>query len=207
MLMARLVDLVPELYPIIAFHLPLYITPSTLLALALVNRHISAIVLPLLYSRLILKTEKDALVMIQRLLAEPELGKHVQEIHSLSDLSSVATIQGQAPFDVLTGLHQVITKKLLPHVHTLHLCQQVSVTLLVQEAESTTIRKLPSDFWSSLNTNCPRLRGLVLRNFSEYSAPSSRMDACGLLESQVRDHTYNFPNATLSNCQRRVSQA
>lgn len=179
-----LVDLIPELYPIITSHLPVYITPSTLLALALVNRYISAIVLPLLYSLLILKTEKDALVMIQRLLAEPDLGKHVQELHILSYLP-LNTIQS---FDVLTGLHKVITMGLLPHVHTLQLCHQVSAFQL--ETEPTGVVTEVSDFWSGLHTNCPRLRGLVLKNFSEYAETSSRMDTCDLLEVQVRDHLF-----------------
>ena len=83
-----------EIYPNIAVHLPLHLTPSTLISLALVNHHLSEIVIPLVYSRLILKSESDALKMIKRLLDKPELGKAVREIHILSDLS-LSTVLGQ----------------------------------------------------------------------------------------------------------------
>src|SRR5258706_13956585 len=110
--MTGLGELLPELYPIVASHLPLYITPSTLLSLALVNHHVPAIVLPLLFSCLLLKTEQDALLMFQRLLDKPELGMCVRELHSLLN-----------PFagSHCDGLYQVITKGLLPNIHTLDL--------------------------------------------------------------------------------------
>src|SRR6266540_403115 len=112
-------SLIAEIYPIIASHLPLYQTPPTLLSLALTNRHISEIVLPLLYSRLILKNE-DALRMIHRLLAEPDLGKSVRELHIFSD-PSLATQRGENPLDVVTGLKKVISGGLIPFIHTLDL--------------------------------------------------------------------------------------
>jgi hypothetical protein len=169
-------ELLPELYPIIASHLPLYITPSTLLSLALVNHRISAIVLPLLYSRLLLKTEQDASVMFQRLLDTPKLGMCVRELHSILDRSG-------SHFD---GLYQVITKGLLPNIHTLDL-QLLNAYVLTEFATiEPRSERLRSDFWSSLKTSCPRLQGLILRNFPEYAAfcvsnPSSWTDECGLL--------------------------
>jgi len=171
-------ELLPELYPVIASHLPLYITPSTLLSLALVNHHISAIVLPLLYSRLHLKTEQDASTMFQRLLDKPELGMCVQELHSLVD-----------PFGShFDRLYQVISNGLLPNIHTLDLQLLTDSTTIAPRPDHERLR---SDFWLGLKTSCPGLRGLVLRNFPEYAAfcmnnPSSWAEECGLLlELQV----------------------
>ena|SRR6266581_4182360 len=79
-----LIELPPEIFSIIASNLPLYITPPTLLSLALANRRLSEIILPILNSTWILRDDRDALKMIQRLLDEPETGKAVRELHILS---------------------------------------------------------------------------------------------------------------------------
>ncbi|KIM39325.1 hypothetical protein M413DRAFT_197302 [Hebeloma cylindrosporum] len=79
------------IYRIIASHLPLHATLSTLLALGLTNHHISEIVLPLIHSRLILKNEEDALLVLQKLATDPLLGSIVRELRISSHLISRET--------------------------------------------------------------------------------------------------------------------
>jgi hypothetical protein len=177
-------DLLPEIYPIIAAHLPLHSTPSTLLSLALVNHHISEIVLPLLYSRLILKNESDALKVIQRLLDEPQLGQVVREIHIHSNLS-LATRAGANPFDVVTGLAKLITVNSLQYIHTLGLHLHTGWHYDDKFEPVLGFGKLRSDFWINLKKNCPRLRRLVLRNIWDHEDDPWVNDS-GLLEVQVR---------------------
>ena len=182
--MSPLNDLLPEIYPIIAAHLPLFSTPSTLLSLALVNHHISEIVLPLVYSRLILKNETDALKTIQKLLDEPKLGQVVREIHVLSDLS-LATRTGANTIDVVTGLEKLITTTSLPYIHTLGLHLLSGWHYDDQYHPIVGFGQLRSDFWINLKKNCPRLRGLVLRDIADHEEDPWVNDS-GLLEIQVR---------------------
>jgi len=105
---------------IIAAHLPLDATPSTLLALALTNRHISEFALPLVNSRLVLKNETDAMLVLQKLLDNPLFGRIVRELHIMSDLS-VDTRNQDPPWDVIRRVEDVISKGYLPFIHTLGL--------------------------------------------------------------------------------------
>lgn len=173
-----------EIFPIIASLLPLYATPPTLLSLALVNKHISTIALPLLYSCLILKCEEDALKMIRRLLNEPELGRIVREIHIQTNLSST-TRTAAIRFDVVGGLQEVLMGGLLPYIHTLDL------ELLVGwhyderwERVSGGFGRLQPRFWAELRKNCPLLRSLALRSMSD-KKDDLWIENAGLYEIQV----------------------
>lgn len=181
-----IIRLPPEIYPLIATNLPLYSTSSTLLALALVNHHISDIVLPLLNSRLILKNETDALNVIKGLRDNPELGKTVYEIHILSNLS-LATRRGENPFDVITGLENLIKVSCFPNIHTLGLYLLSGWHHEIQDFQFQRVvgfGRLRSDFWINLRKNCPRLRGLILRNIAD-DMDDPWVDDSGLLEVQV----------------------
>ena len=164
-------DLIPELFPIIAAHLPLFLTPSTLLSLAVTNHRLSQIVLPLLYQRLILKNIYVLKVM-SKLLNEPELGKSIRELHTLADQDD---IRGGF-FHIL---NKVITKGLLPYIHTLSLfC--IRDWLGFEDLDG-----LRAHFWIDLKSNCPRLRGLILRGIRvDQSGPF--INNSGILEVQVR---------------------
>lgn len=177
-------DLPSEIFPVVASLLPLHATPSTLLSLALVNHHISSIVLPLLYSRLILKNENHALKFLQKLLDEPEFGKVVREVHILSDLS-LATRNGENPFDVVRGLKKVIGAGSLPYIHTLGL-HLLSGWQYDDEYDEPIegFGQLGSGFWQSLRKNCPQLRGLVICNIVE-SDENPGFHESGLFEIQV----------------------
>jgi hypothetical protein len=153
--------LLPEFFPLIASHLPLYATPSTLLALALTNSQIYHIVHDLLYSRLILRNEKDAISIFQRILTNPDLGRAVRELHVMSELT-VPTINGETLFDTVTGLKKVINNGSLPYIHTF-------VVRLLKECRHNEdwsyvngFGHFPKDFWDDLRIKCPRVRTLVL---------------------------------------------
>ncbi|KAF8907692.1 hypothetical protein CPB84DRAFT_1768563, partial [Gymnopilus junonius] len=170
-------NLLPELFPIIASHLPLYATPSTLLSLALVKRHISEIVLPILYWCLILKNEDDALGMIHRLL-----GLTVRQLHIMSDLS-VETRDGRNPFDVVTGLKEVIKLGLLPNIHNLGL-YLLSGWHYDEEYELVEgYGDLRADFWDDVREKCPRLKGIILNNIGDIEG-DRWLEDCGLYDIQ-----------------------
>ena len=152
-----------ELFSLIASHLPLYATASTLLSLALTNSAIYDIVHNILYSCLILKNEKDAISVFQKLLTNPDLGKTVRELHVRSVLS-VATIYGETAFDTVTGLRQVIKAGVLPYLHTLVL------RLWNVNGDWDNVKgfgRLPADFWEDFHSKCPRMRKVVLSGIGD----------------------------------------
>lgn len=176
-------DLPPEIFPIVASFLPLHATPSTLFSLALVNRRISSIVLPILCSCLILKNENYALKFLQKLLDDPELGIVVREVHILSDLS-LATRNGENPFDMLRGLEMVVGAGSLPCIHTLGLHLQTGWHYDDQFQTIPGFGELSSEFWESVRKNCPRLRGVIIRDIDDLGEKPG-LDVSGILEIQV----------------------
>ncbi|KAF8188079.1 hypothetical protein BJ912DRAFT_409672 [Pholiota molesta] len=110
----------PELFPIIASFIPLRSAPRTLRSLALGNRRFYNICCPLLYSRLILRNEDDAIGVIQRIMDEPQLGLAVTELYIMSELS-VEARKGKKPFNVVAGLQMLVTKGLIPRIIALGL--------------------------------------------------------------------------------------
>jgi hypothetical protein len=152
----------PELFPAIASFVPLRSAPHTLRALALGNRRFYNICRPLLYSRLILRNEDDAIGVIQRIIDEPQIGFAVTELYIMSELSIEAR-KGKKAFDVVAGLQMLVTKGLLPRMNAFGLY------LLKGWANDENFRivscgRLLADFWINLRNNCPRLRTLILRN-------------------------------------------
>jgi hypothetical protein len=161
-------ELIPEIYPIIAAHLPLYVTPSTLLALALTNHHISEIALPLVYSQLVLKNELNATLVLQKLVDNPPVGLIIHELHIMSDLS-VDTRNQNPPSDVIRRVEDVISKGYLPYVHTLglHLVKRWYRDSDNDYEPVKGFGQLRKEFWAQLKEKCPRLRGLILKGFSD----------------------------------------
>lgn len=158
--------LLPELFPLVASHLPLYATPSTLLALALTNRGIYEIVHDLLYSHLVLRNEKDAILTFKRILTNPDMGKAVRELHVMSELT-VATINGETAFDTVTGLKRLIKAGSLPYLRTLVL--KLSKECCENEPwyRVAGFGHLDTDFWDDLRTKCPRLRTIVISGIGD----------------------------------------
>ncbi|PPQ96047.1 hypothetical protein CVT26_004680 [Gymnopilus dilepis] len=141
--------LLPELFPLIASHLPVYATPSTLLSLALASCETNDIVYDLLYRCLILRNESHAIDMFQQILDNADLGKKVRELHVRSELSA-ATIQGQTVFDTLT--YETVEEK---------------PWYLVQG-----YGEFRSEFWDNVERNCPRLQRISISGIGEcYTHP------------------------------------
>ncbi|KAG6915215.1 hypothetical protein DXG01_012686 [Tephrocybe rancida] len=161
-------SLLPEIYPIIIAHLPLYATPSTLLALALTNHHVSDIALPLLCSRLVLKNEADALLLLQKLMDDPPFGRVVRELHIMSDLS-LNTRSQNPPSDVVRRVSDVISKGYLPFIHTLGL--HLGKGWYHDEDPVNGFGQFEKGFWTQINQKCPKLRALILEGFEEAEEP------------------------------------
>jgi hypothetical protein len=152
----------PELFPIIASFVPLRSAPNTLRALALGSRRFYDICLPLLYSRLILRNEDDAICVIQRIMDEPHLGLAVTELYIMSELSVEAAIR-KTPFDVVGGLQMLVAKGLIPHIIALGL-YLLEDWIFGARFKIVLRGRLRANFWFNLRTECPRLRTLILRN-------------------------------------------
>lgn len=188
MTMSQLDILLPEIYPIIAAHLPLYATPSTLLALALTNHHISEIALPLLHSTVVLKNEKDATFVLQKLADDFVFGSAVRELHVMSDLSFYTRRQ-YPPADVIRRLESVISKGHLPFIHTLGLHLMYGWYYFYntgghfQPLEE--FGRLSKDFSVQLKGKCPRLRGLILEGFSGSDEYEPWLEESGILQIRV----------------------
>lgn len=178
-----------DVYPIIAAYLPLYVAPSTLLALALTNRHISYIVIPLLYATLVLKNEVDATIILEKLLNNPSFGRFVRELHIMSDLSLEGPVSQP---DVMRELGGVISNGCLPFIHTLglhHMRRRYYDERWEFVGEFGQLRK---SFWIQLKEKCPRLRALILDGFKD-DPQNPWLEDSGLIEipvSIVAPHTY-----------------
>ncbi|KJA17067.1 hypothetical protein HYPSUDRAFT_206522 [Hypholoma sublateritium FD-334 SS-4] len=196
--MTTINELLPEIYPIIAAHLPLYATPSTLLALALTSHHISQFALPLLYSRLVLQNETDAILVLQKLLDHPPLGRIVRELHILSDLS-VDTRSQDPPRDVIRRVEDLVSKGHLPFIHTLglHLMERWYYDADKDFEPVRGFGQLRPEFLTQLKEKCPRLRGLVLKGFSD-KQDEPWLEKSGFLQvPDITSLTLRFVGSTL----------
>ncbi|KAF8188098.1 hypothetical protein BJ912DRAFT_409941 [Pholiota molesta] len=157
-----LTTLPPELFPVITSFVPLRSAPGTLRALALGNRGFHNIFRPLLYSRLILRNEDDAIGVIQRLMDEPQLGLLVTELYIMSQLSPEAR-KGKKSFDVVDGVQMLIAKGAIPRIVALGL-YLLKGWRCDENFNLISRGRLLADFWINLRNECPRLRTLMLRN-------------------------------------------
>jgi hypothetical protein len=151
-----------ELFPIIASLVPLRFAPRTLRSLALGNRHFYDIFHPLLYSRLILRNEDDAIGVMQRIMNEPQLGLGVTELYIMSDLSGEAR-KGKKPFDVVAGLRMLVRRGLIPHIIALGL-YLLNDWIYDEKGKPIPRGRLLANFWINLRIECPHLRTLILRD-------------------------------------------
>ncbi|KAF9535012.1 hypothetical protein CPB83DRAFT_843334 [Crepidotus variabilis] len=172
-------NLVPEIYPIIASHLPLHATPSTLLSLALINRYVHQIVMPILHSRLILKNESDAIAMLQKLAENPTFGRVVRELHIMSNLSKESRRQNP-PVDVIQRVQDVILHGNLPFLHSLDL-QILHVYYYHENTSAPGLGQLRKEFCKRVKEQCPRLKCFHLEGFQDYNN-SGWMEESGCFE-------------------------
>lgn len=170
-------ELSPELFPVIIEQLPLVYRPSTLLSLALTCHRMHHIVFPeLVYDSVRLVGEDQALTTLNMLIAKAELvtEQDIQKqgnpspshcIHNLCLDSSIKT-PTRVP-NSLGALHKLIDVDGLRHLSSLTL-------QVVGEWDGTEgndpmghLLKLPSSFFTSLETKCPNLKRVRLSHFSQ----------------------------------------
>ncbi|TFK26108.1 hypothetical protein FA15DRAFT_638162 [Coprinopsis marcescibilis] len=170
-----MLDTLPlELLPEIANQLPLFAMPSTLLSLALTSRRMSDLILPLIWSHLVLKNEEVAHPVIQTILSNPDKGRLVRSIHIRSgpprpderDLHD----EEEAP-NSLTDLEVAVKKGLLPILEALEIhlecAEQCSWYFINGSASYSDFSGLGKPLWRALDTSCPRFRTLILTGVQE----------------------------------------
>ena len=166
----------PELFPVIIEHLPLVYRPSTLRSLALTCHRIHDVVFPeLTYDTVWLVGEDQALTTLKMLIARAELvtAQDIQKqgnpspshcIHRIC-LNSSITTPTHVP-NSLGALQKLIDVDGLRHLSSLTL-QVVGVWDGTGNGPTERLLKLPSSFFTSLETKCPNLKGVQLSNFSQ----------------------------------------
>ncbi|KAF9481009.1 hypothetical protein BDN70DRAFT_920130 [Pholiota conissans] len=157
--MSKPICIPPELFPVIASFLPSRDAPRTLLSLALGNRRFYSIVLPLLYSRLVLGDENKTISLLQRIVQEPELGLAVREVHlhvmPIGITARAMLFREKKLFTVISAFRDTLVNgKLVPRLKTLRI-------YLLDESYMISGQLAPP-FWTALRTECPLLKTVVL---------------------------------------------
>ncbi|KDR77744.1 hypothetical protein GALMADRAFT_224973 [Galerina marginata CBS 339.88] len=156
--------LLPELFPLVVCHLPLYAIPSTVPSLALSDHATYE-------AYLILRNEKDTVSTFQRILNAPKLGKAVRELHIMTELTAAARNRDGVPFDSVTGLIKLIVGGLLPYIHTLSLHLIGGWRWDEKYLPVKGFGHLDTHFWHALESHCPRLRKLALSGLGDKHDP------------------------------------
>ncbi|KAJ3500893.1 hypothetical protein NLJ89_g9588 [Agrocybe chaxingu] len=156
-------DLFPELYPLIASHIPLHATPQTLLSLAITNRHLSEFILPLVHQCLILRDENSIMKVLHKVSVDSAFSVRVRELHLIC-MGSIS--KKDDAFDAIKELEKVVAAGALPNLHTLGL-------------RSCEYESDPDDhpnFWAIVDEHCRRLRRIRLMDVygAEYLTPKER---------------------------------
>jgi hypothetical protein len=187
-----LFDLPVELLSSLAEHFPLYSLPQGCLYLALVSRRLHEIFLPILHSHLILRNEKDALSVLQRIIDDPSRGSPVKGIHIYSQLSPEirkAVQEGSVTeLDVVKALEKVITSGSTPFLSTLELhLDRLSWWHDGRREPFSGFGELREPFWSGLRRNCPRLNTVILSNIGDSRHDTPWVNESGIFQIGVND--------------------
>ncbi|KAH6905028.1 hypothetical protein BKA70DRAFT_1226226 [Coprinopsis sp. MPI-PUGE-AT-0042] len=162
-----LLNLPVELLCSVTEYLPLYSLLQTLLSFALTSRTSYNISLPLLYSHLILRDEKDALLVLQKILGNTIQGFLVRGIHIYSEISSKKGLEAKdgagTIVHVVRALQEVITSGSVPLLNTLELHLDCP-PLGLNNGQIKGFRELNVPFWNGLQLHCPRLHTLIFSN-------------------------------------------
>src|ERR1700683_2234679 len=152
-----LASLLPELFPIISSHLPLYARPLTLLALALTNRRFKEIIIPrLLFQQVWLEGDKHILEVLRMLNTQAEAvngrrGSEIPVAHHVRRLSISADIPKDAKWRIVDIVSQL---QALINIGGLH--RLVSLAIHMTEGWYRDydpvwgFDRLDSSFWRSL---------------------------------------------------------
>jgi hypothetical protein len=170
---STLATLPPELFHIISCHIPLYIRPSSLLALALADRRLKEIVIPrLLYQHVVLEGEKPTLQFLDMLKIQAialtgatikqegkiPLAYHVRRLCISTDLS-ICTQLERTRTDAVSQVRALVNLSAL--------CHLVSLAFHVDHSYYIPLElfKLPgmnNSFWRELKHKCPKLKNISI---------------------------------------------
>ena len=190
-----ILTLPPELFFIIAFHLPLQCYSSTLLALSLAACQLNEFVQVLLYFKVVIKSEDSAFLVLKKLSKDIHLGVLVGELHILTDFSP-ALCDARGGTTVITELHSVIKMGCIPNLYAL------SIVFLpgwytdeywIEDVEF--YDHLTSELWKDLKLKCPRLRRLYLEGIGD-TCNDPWIDASGLYELKELQVRVDIPAVT-----------
>lgn len=187
----QLGNLLPELYPIIGNHLPLHATAPTLLSLALTNRYNAEVVLPILNSRLILKSNEEAIPVLRRLIDDPTFGSLVRELHVMFH-----ELDGSQPhdpsLDVLALVQYIVADGRLPYIHTLEMNFLYGWDPFNPRYYSRYRRlnfhRFCEGFFILLREECPHLTNVILRGLQDVD---QWIQKSGLLDVPVVSNILN----------------
>jgi hypothetical protein len=194
---STLATLLPEIFPIVAAHLPLYTQPSTLLALALTDHRLHEIVVPrLLYQKVWLEGEKRALQVLRSLKTqagaidekaflqgdEMPIAHHIHRLCISSELSKDAR---ETKADTISELRELIDIGGLRNLVSLALHMGDGWYVDYTDYERVTgFGRLDKLFWTSLQDNCPHLKEISLTGVTDYR-DDRWVEESGLYEYQV----------------------
>lgn len=183
-------SLAPEIHDLIASHLPIQIRPAVLLSFALTNSRLCHMLLPVLYSKVIIKTEEAMHTVLQRVIEDKEnqVGLFVRELYILIDINSIATSEDLGREPVLFRFHRIIKAEHLPYMHTLGItfCVASSLGFTKSYNKLEIERKCLSNlFWEDLKNNCPQIRALFLHGITNVEG-NSLIENSGLNKSNTQ---------------------
>ncbi|KAF9469598.1 hypothetical protein BDZ94DRAFT_1303296 [Collybia nuda] len=179
-----LVTLFPEIFPIIASHLPFYVQSSTLLALGLTDRRLNKIIIPrLLYQKVFLKGEERTLRVLKAFKTEVHgidkekisqldaniipITYHIRRLSISSELSKEAQKSG---VDALTELFNLIDICGLPNLVSLaiHMDDGLGWNMEDNYKIITNSGRPGRSFWASLKEKCPKVKEISLTGVVDY---------------------------------------
>lgn len=188
--MSTLDGLAPELYEVISNHIPPSVTPCTLLSLALADKTRCAIVLPLLWTDLTLKTEQPSIAALKNILEDPSKGASVRSICILTSISKPPPYQitkkklakylakhPNVELNVLYYLRAGILAQAYPRLKALHI--QFNRSWLLAEVEQETRVSdmrygdyLKGSLWDAIEKAGVGLRSVNLVGLSDWQGKS-----------------------------------
>lgn len=168
-------DLPPEVFGVIADHIPLPARPYTLRSLAITNRHISQIIIPyFLYEHIIVHKEETLIPVIDLLCREDQTRVMVRGIYIRAFLSKSRHGQ-RGEYPVIAKLQELFSLVGLSGVHSINLrLGSYEKGSPEPPGLSNPFESLGEGFWTSLRKGCPNLRTLGIDHHCALHPTSKR---------------------------------
>jgi hypothetical protein len=192
---STLAELLPEIFPIVSSHLPLYAHPSTLLSLALTDHRLKGIVIPrLLYQHLSLKGEKRTCQVLGMLKTHAEAisAQTVQQggeiplahyVHRLCISTELSKEARASSADTISQLRALVDLGCLSNLVSLTIHLSDGWYMDEDYAPVLGFGRFSNSFWRSLKEKCPKLTEISLTGVTDMRADRWVEDS-GLLEYQ-----------------------